>query len=501
MKRFLALILAAATIIVTAACADSGQKKPLDSSGTTENVITEGTTEEEMSTYLQSNLPERLDFNGKTVVIHTRGDYNSADEIAVEDTTNQVYEAIYNRNMAVEEKLKVSIEVFRSAAWDSYYTVANSQLRASISSGDAAFDIVSGWSPCIPELAIEGLMTDLNTLDYIGTDMPWWTQSLVEELTVGGKLHFVTGDISVFTMIGAMRIFVCNSSLAEENEIPNLYDVVNNGDWTIDYVTQLTKNIYKDNGDSQVDDKDTFGLQMGCSNDVDGFVGAARVKMSQRDENGLQYLNMPVEKMSNLVDKLYNLMYESQGTYVTPADAADVAFKMMQENRLLLAPFPMDTLRIAFNDLKSDFMVLPYPKLDESQKEYGTRIQDVLQIWGIPTDITGDKLSAASATLEALACESYNSVTSVYFDTALKGRYTRDEESKAMMDLIKNSVFVSFEMIYNNLMGNPCYTLRNMLGVKNRDFMSYWEKRETAIDEAFDKVIEKLIDPSIEKAA
>ena len=172
---------------------------------------------------------------------------------------------------------------------------------------------------------------------------------------------------------------------------------------------------------------------------------------------------------------------------------------MMQENRLLLAPFPVDTLRVAFGDLKSDFMVLPYPKLDENQKNYGTRIQDALQIWGIPIDINGEKLSAASAVLEALGYESRNSVTPVYFDNALKGRYTRDDESKDMMDLIKDSVFLSFEMIYNNYIGSPCYTLRNMLGVQSRDFMSYWSKREQLINEAFNTVIERLIEPGTEK--
>lgn len=226
MKRFLAVILAAAAITVTAACADSGKKGTLDSSGTAEAVTSEGKTEE-TGTYLQSNLPEGLDFNGSTVVIHTRGDYNSVDEIFVEDTSNQVYEAIYKRNSNVEEKLKVRIEVFKSAGWDSYYTEANSQLRASVSSNDAAFDIISGWQPCIPELAAEGLMTDLNTVQYIGTGMPWWTQSLVEELTVGGKLHFVTGDISVLTMLGSMRVFVCNKALSDDSGIPNLYETVN----------------------------------------------------------------------------------------------------------------------------------------------------------------------------------------------------------------------------------------------------------------------------------
>lgn len=498
MKKLIVAFLAVITVASAAACA-SGGNKPSGTSGGTGSEGSRTTDGESVTTKLTDSLPEDLDFGGAKVVVHTRGDYNSVDEIFVEDTSNQVYEAIYKRNSVVEERLGVRIEVYRGAGWDTYYTTANSQLRASISSGDAAFDLVSGWQPCIPELATEGYMTDLNTVDFIGKTMPWWTQSLVDELTVAGKLYFVTGDISVFTMLGSMRVFVCNSTVAKDNGITGLYDTVRNGGWTLDFVTKLTKDLYRDNGNSQVDAGDTFGLLMGCANDVDAFIASARMNMSVKDGSGIPSLDMPVEKMSMLVDKVYDLMYGSQGTYVAPADAADTAFAMMQENRLLLAPFPVDTLRVAFGDLKSDFMVLPYPKLDENQKNYGTRIQDALQIWGIPTDINGEKLSAASAVLEALGYESRNSVTPVYFDNALKGRYTRDDESKAMMDLIKDSVFLSFEMIYNNYIGSPCYTLRNMLGAQSRDFMSYWSKREQLINEAFNTVIERLIEPGTEK--
>ncbi len=491
MKRGIAAALCAVLAATAAACSEGGEFSESSSVRDDNDPISSSVTSETM---ISHDLPEGLDFDGAKIVIHTRGDYNSVDEIAVEDTSNQVYEAIYRRNSFVEEELHVLIEVFRSASWDAYYTVANPQLRASVSSGDAAFDLISGWQPCIPELAAEGLMTDLMTLPYIGTEKPWWTPSLVEELTIDGKLHFVSGDISVLTMLGSMRVFVCNKKLADDNRLPDLYEVVRQGEWTIDYVTQLTRSAYRDDGDAVVNEKDTYGLQLGCANDLDAFLASARIKMTERDEKGRPYLSMPEEQMTELIDRLYTMMYDNRGARITPADSGDESFAMMQDNRLLLAPFPMDTLRIALSDLKSDFMVLPYPKLNESQTRYGTRIQDALQIWGIPIDITGEELEAASAVLEALGCESWQSVTPVYFDTALKGRYTRDEESKEMMDLIKDSVYLTFEMIYNNYVGTPGYTLRNMLGSKNRDFMSYWSKREGPMTDAFNTVLDKLCD-------
>ena len=51
---------------------------------------------------------------------------------------------------------------------------------------------------------------------------------------------------------------------------------------------------------------------------------------------------------------------------------------------------------------------------------------------------------ACTIVLEALAAESYQSVTPLYYDTILKDRYTRDDDSKEMMDLVRSKVGVDF---------------------------------------------------------
>ena len=113
MKKLIVAFLAVITV-ASAACA-SGGNKPSGTSGGTGSEGSRTTDGESVTTKLTDRLPEDLDFGGAKVVVHTRGDYNSVDEIFVEDTSNQVYEAIYKRNSVVEERLGVRIEVYRGS--------------------------------------------------------------------------------------------------------------------------------------------------------------------------------------------------------------------------------------------------------------------------------------------------------------------------------------------------------------------------------------------------
>jgi len=129
--------------------------------------------------------------------------------------------------------------------------------------------------------------------------------------------------------------------------------------------------------------------------------------------------------------------------------------------------------------MESSFGILPYPLLNDSQKEYGTRVQDSLSLWSIPIDAKDSDLSGA--VLEALAAQSYRTVTPAYFDTALKNRYSRDADTAEMVDLLKDSIYINFESLYNESIGNPWFVLRMLMPQKSSNFASYWATNEKTI--------------------
>ena len=77
---------------------------------------------------------------------------------------------------------------------------------------------------------------------------------------------------------------------------------------------------------------------------------------------------------------------------------------------------------------------------------------------------------------------SYDTVTPSFFDIALKNRYSPDKKTARMMDLIKDSVLINFESLYNESIGYPWTVLRSLMPQKSKDFASYWAGCEKSIE-------------------
>ena len=143
--------------------------------------------------------------------------------------------------------------------------------------------------------------------------------------------------------------------------------------------------------------------------------------------------------------------------------------------------------------MESDYGLLPYPLFDENQASYGTRVQDAVSLWSIPIDAKNPDMSAA--VMEALAAQSWRTVTPAYFDVALKYRYSRDAQTAEMVDLIKDSIYINFECLYNESIGNPWFVMRNLMTAKNSNFSSYWASQKKLIDKLLSKAVDKGLLP------
>jgi hypothetical protein len=98
---------------------------------------------------------------------------------------------------------------------------------------------------------------------------------------------------------------------------------------------------------------------------------------------------------------------------------------------------------ILFREMEDDFYIVPIPMGDAySCDNYRSTCMTGNNVIGLahttlhPTECT--------IILEALAAESYRSVTPLYYDTILKDRYTRDNDSKQMIDMVRSLVGVDF---------------------------------------------------------
>jgi hypothetical protein len=147
-----------------------------------------------------------------------------------------------------------------------------------------------------------------------------------------------------------------------------------------------------------------------------------------------------------------------------------------------------------FNSMEDDYGILPCPKYDESQADYKTVAHDMYSLFCVPITCTRTELAGAAA--EAMAAESYRTVTPTYFETALKVKYARDEETSQMLDIALNGVTFNFGVVYSSALSNVGYIMRDLLLFNdvNKSFSAYWEQRESGYQNALNRVTDQFVD-------
>jgi hypothetical protein len=71
--------------------------------------------------------------------------------------------------------------------------------------------------------------------------------------------------------------------------------------------------------------------------------------------------------MYNMVELMYNVVWENDGGYVITRPDAQAMFG---ENRALYIPVHLGSAVDVFLNYKVDYGIVPYPKLDETQEQY-----------------------------------------------------------------------------------------------------------------------------------
>lgn len=133
MKKAATFILIISLILGVTSCgSDATGETPVKSETTTAKETEEITREN-----YPDSLPDGLNFGVEKFVIHYY-DSNEQEWIAEETNGETINDAVYNRNLAVSERLGVEFEFYRGGSAGDYQKfVIQNNLRSSILAGDA----------------------------------------------------------------------------------------------------------------------------------------------------------------------------------------------------------------------------------------------------------------------------------------------------------------------------------------------------------------------------
>ena len=472
--RIISLLLILTFALGAAACAGNGEK---EKQTTAEDTTDAGETTERP--YLDS-LPDDLKFDGATIRVADRGHW-----YLDKDASTLLDEASYRKNLSVQERLDIKIEVGVQKVINEQDQVYQNVKRMMIANEDW-YDIVNGYGTLTAPLAVEGYMVNMAALDefdLISLDSPWWSDDYIEALNLDQYVYWLNGFASEDAVHQVFAVYV-NLMLAEDL-IPddNIYSIVKRGDWTLDKMKEIVANSYRDDGDGVVGEGDTFGIA--CEDRyVDMLAVCALADFTTRDSDNIPIGNINTERNINIGEKLYDLMHLSgykQGSC------------NFQNDEFLFWVDNLD-MAVTLGNMKSDFGIITMPKFNEEQEFYHNTGHAGIHVEGIPTTASSDKYEIIFAFLECVAAETYRIYRPTYLDIALKDRYSRDEGTREMLDILHDHIYTDFALVYSE-----------NTGMINIFSSTLWQKRDMAQIFAakarpFAKVINKIVN-EFDKAA
>ncbi len=483
--RIAAFLLAALTLVpaVMTSCGGddtAATETKADGSDAVTEAVTEPVDALEARKLVDDGV-ETKDFGGAAFRIVT-SDGQSGYYWLEAETGDVVDDAIFRRNSKVQERFNINMEII----YDDAYYETTKYITSVVSAGDDAIDLVAMHVVEAGKLAINDVFQNWYDVPNIDFSRPWWSVSTTRDLSYEGVALLAIGDFIVTATSGTYCTYY-NKSLAADYDLPNLYDVVNEGKWTFDYIVSIAKDIYADvNANGEVDAEDLYGYASCGRSAMDAFLWSFNNPVFTREDNKLVY-SYKSSKINDIVAKLVNTFSSYQGISTDFSGGWNYGINAFSQNRAVLATGNLGSSLWALADMEEDFGFLPYPKWDEAQEEYYTMVDGSHQALAVPT--TAANLEMIGSVTEVLNAESWKLVTPAYYDVALKVKATRDMESVEMLDSIINSRIFDFGYVYDGWEG-PCFMLENLVRSKNTNFESEYAKKEKTITKRYETVID-----------
>jgi hypothetical protein len=495
MKKLCLILVFALLVTAAISCADGTETKAGTDSDTSE---TSQSTEDETVDFSSMNFIERLTYDKSaipdnlpdtdlggysyTIGFLDQGDGSAYydDWIADEISGEVVNDAVYKRNSNVSERFNIKFDYFSFPNTDQY----TATMVKVVKSGEDAFDMASLHPGYYNAFITSGYMTNLAVLDYLDFTQPWWMSDSVKAYSYKGNIYTVYGAGTAISLLATAPVMVYNKTVAADNNVGDLYQVVRDGAWTYDYVKALIKDMWVDlDGDEKKSDDDFFGMYFVQPNEAYTFIWTLGGKYISKDKNDEPYLDINNEKNLNIFDAVRDMSQNWDGVYY--AKSYDTDCQMFVKGRALFQRAVLIIVN-SLRDADFEYGILPNFKLDENQENYITSSGGGPQ--GIP--ITCADKNRAALIMEALNAESYKLVIPAYYGTAVKVKYTYDEESAEMLDLIFKNVVYDPSFVF-------CSTVTYSLGEFNlgkTEFASWYASKEKGFAKTLENAVASFSD-------
>ena len=472
LKKVLIALISVSTLLLAFSCAK--EEKPVASGNQNNNISTEIQVDEtgeiikDDNYYLSDLSTERYDGYDFRILVRKTQTGTQYFEEPQEDIVDN---AIYERNEAVKDRFGIDISIHESTDHN-YETSALNSILA----GDDAYDIIFTHSRAAFTYAVQGACVNFNDVSTLHFDKPWWSQDITDSCNINGKLFVLDGDISTSSLENAMCMFF-NKRIFDELGYEYPYELVDDGEWTFDEFAYYAKKGAADlDGNGILESSvDQFGFGAnGSWHAPINIIYTSGQKIYDKTDDGLLELSLYSNKTVDIYDEYFSLMENE-------ACSPKMGIADFKVGRLMMSAGSLGDAK-TLRAMDDEFGIIPYPKFDEEDK-YATVTNGGSPLLIMP--ITVPDVERTGAITEALCAYGSKLVIPAFYDKALKTKYSRDDDSEEMMDIVKDSII--FDLGY--LTGSLMNTGKDLGDAASPDFSSYYASKEGSARESLKKFL------------
>ena len=363
---------------------------------------------------------------------------------AEEQNGDVINDAIYLRNSVVEEKLNIKI-IDIPVSWASMDAPLKNSVKAGTNDYDISMMHAYGGAG---KAAQTGIFMNLNDVESLDLNEPWWDQNANKNLEIAGKLYFTTTDATAFTydMMGVMYF---NKQMCTDLGLENLYDTVREKNWTMDKMLEMMRAAKRDtDGDGVYTYEDIWGFTAHAVDDQ-YFFGGQKMSVVDKDNEGYPVLRSPDEHYVSAYAKMrevFNLSggdcistWSNEGKIVGKTEELQSPESFFTANKALFLCQALSVSRI-MRESEMDFGIIPFPKYDKNQDNYYAVLNGNFPSFQIP--VTQENPEMVGVIMNALTATSSTTLKPAYYDVSLNNKLLRDEDSIEMIEIgLQNRVY------------------------------------------------------------
>ena len=394
-------------------------------------------------------IPEDLNYEGNEfTIVHWEPSMDEFDVSAEDQTGDPILDAIYKRNIYTEDLLDVELNFIHNQYISNTVAGMNTwcdNLQNIMSDPSTPVDVFASYSRVLSTATVRGFNQDITVYDNIDLTKEWWPSAIIDELSIDGKLFIFTGDIST-NVLHMMYAFFYNKTMAEAYGLPDMIELVENKEWTIDKMIELTSMAYQDMAADGKTPDDQFGITFDWWN-PDAIIQGADFKILEADKSGDSYIKITEEffgeTFDSFIDKLGD--WAKQSAVFDDPDSTGKAGVAFDEGR---AMFYISNLSKGFSlqELDIDYSVIPSPLRDQNQERYRTALANSYTNYGMSRGCKDGE--RAAAVISTLGYYGYKLTTPAIFDVTFKGKFSKDPTMIDMLDRIRSGISFDMGLLY-----------------------------------------------------